>query len=409
MMTERKWIVAAFANFGVAALLGLVLRCAPFVEMPWLNFRHVTHAHSHAAMMGWLYMGIFCLVLHTFLRENERNGRLFRWLFWILQFAVVGMVCSFPFQGYGAVSITFSAIHLFASYTFLVAIWKKLVNAERQSKLLLKTAIVLMMFSTLGVYSIGPATVFAGRFSDLYNLCIQFFLHFQFQGWFFFALLAIFFQRMHVSGGDILSPKTFSWFYSLLLFACFGMIALPIAQFLGWEFLLPLNTVGATAQLLAVLILFTALNKFKHSIGNSSFVIKIAVWAVVVSLLVKAIGQAALSWPSIAIAPVLIRPMVVGFIHLLLLSAASFFIIGSLNGIRVFPIRTNYLKRGLIGLLIGIVVTEVALFVQAFSIWTETSVFYHYHEVLLLGSVVLFASVIVLFISVASKLKFAQV
>lgn len=406
-MMERKWIVAAFGNFGVAALLGLVLRCVPLVEIPWLNFRHVTHAHSHAAMMGWLYMAIFGLVLHTFLPEKERTAKLFRWLFWILQFAVMGMVCSFPFQGYGAVSITFSAIHLFASYTFLVAVWKKLSNVERQPKLLLKTAIVLMIFSTLGVYAIGPATVFAGRFSDLYNLCIQFFLHFQFQGWFFFALLAIFFQRMHVSGRNVLGKNAFFWFYSLLLFACFGMMALPTAQYLGWEFLLPLNTVGAIAQLAAVLILLTALNKFKHAIGNSSFVIKIAVWAVVVSLFVKAIGQAALSWPSIAIAPVLIRPMVVGFIHLLLLSAASFFIIGSLSGIGVFSDKANYLKMGSIGLLIGIVITEVALFVQAFSIWTETSVFYHYHEVLLLGSIFLVAGVFVLFSAIVSEPKAA--
>ncbi len=406
-MTEQKWIIAAFANFSVAALMGLILRSVPFVEMPWLNFRHLTHAHSHAAMMGWLYMAIFGLVWRTFLPEVERKRKLFNSLFWILQFAVVGMVCSFPFQGYGAVSITFSALHLFASYTFLIVVWKRLGHTGEQSRRLLKTAIVLMMFSTLGVYGLGPATAMAGRFSNVYHFCIQFFLHFQFQGWFFFALLAIFFQQMERKGQTVLDKRTFSWIYFLLLLACFGMMALPIAQYLRMEFLLPFNTLGSLAQLAAVLMLLIGISNRRTQLAKSTPVMRIIVWTVIVSLLAKAIGQAALSWPSIAIAPVLIRPMVIGFIHLLLLNAASFFIIGSLVGTGVYPDRNNCLKIGATVLLAGIVITEVALFIQGFSIWTKSTVFGHYHEVLFLGSALLLVAVIVLFANAVLKPKFA--
>lgn len=404
-MTERKWIVAAFANFGVAALLGLLLRCAPFLEMPWLNFRYLTHAHSHAAMMGWLYMAIFGLILNTFLSERERNRKLFNWLFWILQFAVVGMVCSFPFQGYGAVSITFSAIHLFASYTFLIAVWKRLKNIGEQPSLLFKTAIVLMMFSTLGVYGLGPATVLTGRFSNYYHLCIQFFLHFQFQGWFLFALLALFFRRMEQKGHTVLSAKKFSWFYGLLLVACCGMMVLPMAQYMKMEFLLPFNTIGSMAQLAAVLMLLKAISNWRPQLVESSTVVNIAVWTVVISLLLKAIGQAALSWPSIAITPVLIRPMVIGFIHLLLLGAASFFIIGSLAG-SSNPMAESWLvKVGSFGLLAGIIITEITLFAQAFSAWMNEIGTGFYHEMLFIGSLILVASVITLFFGVITERK----
>jgi hypothetical protein len=187
MHSINRWKIAAFANFCVAAIIGLLLRSVPFVDMPWLNFRHMTHAHSHAAMMGWLYMSVFGLILHDFLPDTEHTKPKYARLFGLLQLAVIGMVVSFPFQGYGAVSITFSAIHLFGSYAFVGMVWKHLSHTSEQPRLMLRTAFVLMIFSNLGIYALGPATAIFGRFSNYYDLCIQFFLHFQFQGWFFFV------------------------------------------------------------------------------------------------------------------------------------------------------------------------------------------------------------------------------
>jgi hypothetical protein len=66
-------------------------------------------------------------------------------------------------------------------------VWKHLSHTSEQPRLMLRTAFVLMIFSNLGIYALGPATAIFGRFSNYYDLCIQFFLHFQFQGWFFFV------------------------------------------------------------------------------------------------------------------------------------------------------------------------------------------------------------------------------
>ena len=228
-MTERKWIKVAFANFCVAALLGLLLRLVPFIEMPWLNFRHLTHAHSHAAMMGWLYMAIFALIMHFFLTDKEQEKKKYNRLFVLLQIAVIGMMTSFPFQGYGAISITFSALHLFGSYAFLSFIWRNARSENRQPITLLKTAIVLMIFSTLGVYALGPVTAKIGRMTDAYHLCIQFFLHFQFQGWFVFAIVALLLQRLSQLGISM-SGTLFRAFHVALLVAVFGMMALPTVQ-----------------------------------------------------------------------------------------------------------------------------------------------------------------------------------
>ncbi|MGB1318838.1 MAG: hypothetical protein ACPG5W_11550, partial [Flavobacteriales bacterium] len=97
---QRKWIIVAFANFAIAALMGLLLRSSALIDLSWLNFRYMTHAHSHAAMMGWLYTVIFALFMHFFLSDEEQKKKKYQRVFVALQIAVIGMMCSFPFQGY---------------------------------------------------------------------------------------------------------------------------------------------------------------------------------------------------------------------------------------------------------------------------------------------------------------------
>ncbi len=78
--------------------MGLALRFS-FIESIGLNYRFLTHAHSHVAMLGWVYLMLFTLFVHYFIPEKPK---IFNRLFWITEFAVVGMMISFPFQGYAS-------------------------------------------------------------------------------------------------------------------------------------------------------------------------------------------------------------------------------------------------------------------------------------------------------------------
>ena len=49
-------------------------------------------------------------VIGSFLAKEKQETKKYRYLFFLIQIAVLGMLFSFPFQGYAAVSITFSTL-----------------------------------------------------------------------------------------------------------------------------------------------------------------------------------------------------------------------------------------------------------------------------------------------------------
>jgi hypothetical protein len=105
---QKKLVVICLINFFIAAMMGLALRYS-FISSINLNYRYLTHAHSHLAMLGWVYLMLFVLIVHYFVPEKKP---VYNRLFWLTEFSVVGMMVSFPFQGYAVISITFSTLHI---------------------------------------------------------------------------------------------------------------------------------------------------------------------------------------------------------------------------------------------------------------------------------------------------------
>ena len=206
---QRSWVLTCLTNFLIAALLGLFLRYMFVNPLDGFNFRFLTHAHSHTAMLGWVYLMLYSLIVWRFIPKPRK---IYKRLFWMTEFAVIGMVLSFPFEGYAAVSISFSTLHIFCSYYFARLVWKDEAENELPERKLLKTSLLFMLLSTLGVWCLGPAVAMTGAGSPFYNIAIQFFLHFQFNGWFLLAVLAIFFKTLNKTGLTM-KQKEFKKFY----------------------------------------------------------------------------------------------------------------------------------------------------------------------------------------------------
>ena len=66
----KKLTLICLINFFIAALMGLVLRYS-FIANMGFNYRFLTHAHSHIAMLGWVYLMLFVLIVQYFLPEKK--------------------------------------------------------------------------------------------------------------------------------------------------------------------------------------------------------------------------------------------------------------------------------------------------------------------------------------------------
>lgn len=192
-----RWFIIALINFLVAAIIGVLLRYAFVEEIPGFHFRKFLYAHSHVAMLGWLFQGFFAVLL-PYLYPTGVPGVLHR-LFWLSQAMVLGMLVAFPIVGYTSWAIGFASAHILVSYGFVWLIWKALGQHRYNwmlGVLFIRTALALMVLSTLSLWAIGPIMALGMREHEIFYLAVQWFLHFQFNGWFLFMALGLWFVQL---------------------------------------------------------------------------------------------------------------------------------------------------------------------------------------------------------------------
>ena len=89
----RRWFNIALLNFGIAALIGCVLRAIYIWEIPFIRFKPLLNAHSHVAMLGWVFMALMVFLLEDVDRQKPRGRH--RILLLLVQLAVIGMLVHF--------------------------------------------------------------------------------------------------------------------------------------------------------------------------------------------------------------------------------------------------------------------------------------------------------------------------
>ncbi|MBD0822859.1 hypothetical protein ICJ85_02390 [Aestuariibaculum marinum] len=374
----KKLIVVCLMNFLIAALMGLALRFS-FLEPIGLNYRFLTHAHSHVAMLGWVYLMLYVFIVHFFIPDKKP---IYNKLFWLTEIAVIGMMFSFPFQGYAPISITFSTLHIFCSYYFVYLVWKHHKTTSKAVGLILKTSLLFMLISTIGVWCLGPAVGLLGQASAFYQIAIQFFLHFQFNGWFLIAVLALFFHILKIE-----DSRRFKNFFKLLVVSTVLTFALPVQWFAPHSILIYINVLGVILKLLT-LALFLKLIRFelKKSLKTQSILIVTLYYFSVFCLVLKILLQGVTLIPEFSEAVFMHRNLVIGFIHLVMLGVITGFLFAFLYSDQK---PTVSLKLGLYSFLSGFVLTEVILLVQGIRFYLGVGLISNYYLILFLFSVLL--------------------
>ncbi|MEK6513025.1 hypothetical protein [Myroides odoratimimus] len=354
------YYIIPLVNFLTAALLGLLLRSMFVYPIEGVTFLYILHTHSHIALLGWLYLLVYVLFVQQFGIKTPKEEKFYARLFWMTQLAVLGMALTFPFMGYAAASIAFSTLHIICSYVFVIHLWKNNTASGTQQGVLLKTSLFFMAFSTFGVWCLGPAVGMMGKASAFYQICIQFFLHFQFDGWFLTAFLALLFAI--VFKGYSLSkfkPFYYTWIVSVIL-----TYALPVSWYVELPILHYLNAVGVLLQLYSVGYLIKPFFKiFKQRNNNESIFVWLLLVLAGICLIMRIGTQLLAISESIAIQLQALRSWIIGFIHLNMLGVLSGFGVWLMVQEKRIVVNT-WLKIGILFLVVGFVLTEIILFIQ---------------------------------------------
>lgn len=361
----RRWMGGALVLFFLASVLGLFMRYMVFAASPILPYTHILHAHSHTALLGFGFLFILGSYLFVVLDGRFEHRRFYR--LGLMYFgASMAMAFSFLYQSYGAVSITFSTIVMFLAYLMVYRFLKIYRQTNREvHHPLIRWSLYWFVLSTAGIWILGPTAAILGKSHDLYFLSIQFFLHFQFNGWFTYAALGLILfmygppvlrHRMPTSGLLMLNTS--------LILTYFLSVTYVDKKFLFFS----LNSVGVILQLAAYIIILLPVYRYQSSKQIRRSWHMWVLWTGVICLICKVLIQGLVAFPGLAEASYSVREFIVGYIHLILLGGTTMTIGGVLLDHGILP-KNRWASIGWIGLIATFIVTETILFGHGIATW----------------------------------------
>jgi hypothetical protein len=286
-----------------------------------------------------------------------------------------GMLISFIIQGYGLFSIFFSTASILVSFYFGYQYFRDLKNIDTDllSKNYFKAAILFNVLSSFGtfylVYMMASKTL-------VYNLqlsSIYFYLHFQYNGWFFFAAMGLFFGLLDLKKSDHPFYET-----SFKLFA----IACVPAYFLSTLWLdLPLwlyliAVASALVQVYAWFKLVFIIVKTKRKfMKNYAPLLRYILLFVGFALSLKLFLQLGSTIPSLGQLAFGFRPIVIAYLHLVLLAVFSLFLLVYIFNSHFF-VLSKHIKFGLVVFTIGVLFNEILLALQGSAAFSYTMIPY---------------------------------
>lgn len=380
----------ALIFFIIAAILGVGLRSFPVVKIP-ANYKFMVHAHSHIALLGWVYVALTVILYHCF-AQKDSSGNRYQLIFWCTQGTLVGMLLSFPFQGYALFSIIFSTLFLFCSYFFFGFFINNIKPELKNSNSLkcLKAALWYMVLSSLGPWALGAIMSTWGAGSVWYRLAIYFYLHFQYNGWMVMALLGLFLFVLEQRGVAIGQQKFSPIFWAMNL----GIVLTFFLSTLWTDpspYFYVMGGLGALAQLVAFGLLLRMVLK-SVPVATFSKLQYSLLKMLGLLLFIKMAMQLLTSLPYFAKLAHTYLDFTIGYLHLTFLGVVS---MGLFLFLDIFGLLSMS-KKAYNLYLMGFLITELLIFYKGTVGWLGFPIFDGHAWILASGSLLIPIGLIVL-------------
>ena len=400
-ISTKLWVRIALLNFIIVSMIGVLMRYKIGFEFPHFNQKHLLNAHSHFAFYGWVTQILMTLIIHYLLPELSINRiKYYKLLLYTNLFCSYAMLVSFSLTGYGTLSIIFSTTSILVSYIFTVFCFKDFkVKKEKLMEIIwFKGALIFNFISTLGTFYL--ATMMSTKSVDqhAYLASIYWFLHFQYNGWFFFACVALFNLSINIIDPQFKFSKKVFWLFALSCIPAYGLSVLWL-NLPTWIY--TIVVAGAFTQLLAWIIRLIELRKFSFKKLFNNFLQKTLFSLLAICISIKFILQLGSVIPSISQLAFSFRPIVIAYLHLILLAIISVFIIAHLSLNNLIS-NTKLAITGILIFIFGVYLNELVLGVQGIASFSYVLIPY-VNETLFGVALVIFTGLITIFLSQLRK------
>lgn len=358
------WLRFSLFNLVLVALFGALMRYKIGFEFPWFQQKYLLHAHSHFAFAGWITHSLMTLmaVFVTNRRDAELKKR-YRPIIIANLVCAFGMLFSFTIQGYEAVSITFSTLSILITWIFS---WYFLCDLRKHhnhhpAAPWFRAALLFNFISAAGTFYLAWMMK-TGQFNlDAYLGSVYYYLHFQYNGWFFFACMGLLYALVHRWDPEFRFNRNI---FRLFLVTCIPAYLLSVLwlKFPDWVFVL---IAGAAILQAVALVQFIAGIKKLLPLWrkNTDTLVRYFFLFVLLCLVVKIGLQLFSTIPAVSKLAFGFRPIVIAYLHLVLLAIMSMFLLTYFYVTR--RIYTGRLMRmGMIVFLAGVFLNEFVLLLQ---------------------------------------------
>ncbi len=400
-MNLKTHIKIALGYFFIVALLGLFMRMFHVFDIDF-NYKNILHAHSHIALLGWIYTAITTLIYQLYLSEKKIDT-FYKRLFWSTQISILGMLFTFPVTGYALFSIFFSTYFLLNTYVFVRLFLRHTSPKQKKtnSYKLIWASLWFMVLSSIGPWALGIIMSTLGSTSPWYRNAIYFYLHFQYNGWFLVALIGILFsvfEKYSIS----FPKKIFQLFFMLFIsgvILTFFLSILWMKPSLGFYVL---AGIGSIFQIVAFGILWKQLKLHKKQLKESlskmeGILLKTAGLLFIAKLLAQFIG----SFPGISEMISNNIDVVIGYIHWIFLGIVTITIFAFLNHFKLAILS----KKTFIIYLVAFILTEALLFYKGAVVWLGSNLIDSYYLLLFVASTILLLAIVLLFVINLQEIK----
>ncbi len=366
----KFWLKFSLLNLCIVAFLGVIMRYKIGFEFPFLDQKYLQHSHSHFAFSGWVSHTLMTLMVY-YLQTKVANfrGNKYKKLIIANLICAYGMLVFFIIQGYGLFSITFSTASVLVSYAFAYQFVKdlKLLDDDLLAKYWMKAALFFNVLSSIGTFYLAYMMATKSVIQDFYLASIYFYLHFQYNGWFLFASIGLFFGLLNLRKSE--HPFYYT-FYKLFALACIPAYFLSILWIKLPVWLYAVTVLAALVQVFAWFKFLVVIWKNNSvSFKKYSVLLQYIFWFICFCLSIKLLLQLGSTVPAISQLAFGTRAVVIAYLHLVLLAIISLFIFFYIYTSKLFTI-TKSIKYGVIIFIVGVMLNEIVLGVQGIAAFT---------------------------------------